>query len=703
MIEFARPVMLVGLLAALVPVAIHLLGRRKAQRVQFSALAFLLQQNPQRARNLRLRERALLGLRVAAMVLIAVVLAKPMVPSFSSPASVVAGTAPVAAVIILDDSMSMGVVAADGTSRFDRARARGAELLGLLPLGSTAAVVTSGFPARSLQPRLRSELGAVADDVHAVRWWPRRDDASRALVIARQLLAASPLKDRRIVVLSDLQKDAWARFAPSPGDRKPRVLAEPIQHRTGHNLSIVAAHAEPATERGPRHVRVQVEVRNTGNAPAAGQVTIASGQRVLKRWLEIGVGESARRSVVIPGDRGTARVTLPPDDLAADNQRDVLLVGDAALRIAIINGDPRPVPREDEVFFVTQALRLGSDRGDVEVDVIALTDAGDTAWQRYDAIVLANVAELSADVARALDERVREGAGLLVTAGDALPANATGWPLLLLPWGLAGPRDLPNESDRSAALQVADGPANAVAGGMRAALAPTIASFSLARTRRHLLVSPSAATGKATVLRFADGAPALLLGARGQGRVAFWATSIDREWSDVALQPGFLPMIGQLVKALGIASADATPKTVEPGGVAVAQRHANATHLVVYRDTEDGAVVKTLAAAEQSTGQWRLSELLEPGRYRLIERSTRAVWTKKTLLVVPPVSEMYINELDDSARWKLPASHPAPPQRRPQIPGWPLALLFVLAVMLLEGVVLWRMAGGRLAKQQRAS
>lgn len=698
MIEFARPLMLIGLLAALLPVAIHLMGRRKAKRVQFSALAFLLQQNPQRARNIRLRERALLALRVAVIALIAIVLAKPLVPSFSDPASVVAGVEPVAAVLVVDDSLSMGVSAAGGATRFSRARDRAALLLSLLPLGSTAAVVTSGFPARTLQPRLRREVAAVADDVRALKWYPRRDDTERALIIARQLLAATAIKDRRIVVLSDLQKSGWARFAPTRADQSVHLVAEPMQTLAASNLSVVAAVAEPATDRGPQHVRVNVEVRHNGIGSAAGHVTIASGERVLKRWLEVGEGESVRRSFVIPADHGTAQVTVPPDDLAADNRRDALLAGAAALRVAIVNGAPRPVPREDEVFFLTQALRLGSDRGDIEVEVVALTDVGETVWSRYDAIVLANVAELSADALRALDVRVKEGAGLLVTAGEAMPTTAKGWPATLLPWRLSGVRVLSERRSDDVPLELADDDAGAAATKMRATLSTTVAALSRAQTTKHALLEPGSSTGKATVLRFADGAPALLLAARGKGRVALWTTSIDRDWSDVALQPGFLPLVGQLVRELGAASADGTPKSIEPGDAAIVRRHDNATTLQVRRETDDGPIVETLEASSQSSAQWRVEGLLEPGRYRLVERSAQAVWTKKTLLVVAPASEMAVNDLDDASRWKLPLTHAAPVQQRPRVPGWPLALLFVMITMLLEGVVLWRMAGGRLAK-----
>ena len=698
MIELARPAMLLGLLAALLPIAIHLLGRRKAPSVQFSALAFLLQHNPHKARRLWLGERALLTLRVAAIALVAIVLAKPLLPSLDEPGSVVAGDKPVALVLVLDDSLSMGVKTSDGMSRFQKARRRAIELLGLLPRGSRAAIVASGYPARSLHPRLRSDLGSVADDLRALQWHPRRDDPRRALSIARQLIVTTTLSDRRIVALSDLQKTAWAPLAPHANDVSPRLVAEAQQGLAQSNVSIIAANAEAANERGPRHVRLNVQVRSTASTPFSGHITVVSGNRELKRWVEVEAGATAQRSFILPADHDTALASIGADDLLADNNRDALLAGASMLHVAIINGAPRPVPHEDEVFFAAHALRLGSERGDIAVDIVQLTDAATTQWQRYDAIIVANVAELPKQVVDRLDQRVRDGAGLLITAGDSMPVNADSWSSKLLPWQLTGRRQLAAQRPRSHALEVADGQSTACANRLREALSASIKTLSQTTTREHALVVPSASSGRATALRFADGAPALLIERHGKGRMALWTTTIDRDWSDIALQPGYMPLLATLVRQLAVASVDTTTRHIEPGEVALAQRNEAATSLEVRAQLDDGPIVLELTAAQQPSGQWHINGLLQPGRYRVLERAGGATLSKRTLIVVPPVSEMAVNELDDSSRWRKPAPPAPSPKQRPRAPGWLLALLFVLMTLMLEGIVLWRMATRKLAK-----
>jgi Aerotolerance regulator N-terminal len=56
--------MLLGILAVAVPIAIHLIGRRRAKVVRFAALEFLLATRRRTARRFALRERLLLAVRI---------------------------------------------------------------------------------------------------------------------------------------------------------------------------------------------------------------------------------------------------------------------------------------------------------------------------------------------------------------------------------------------------------------------------------------------------------------------------------------------------------------------------------------------------------------------------------------------------------------------------------------------------------------
>ena len=61
--SFLAPLMLVGLLGVAVPIAIHLIGRRRARVVRFAALDFLMASKRKTARRLQLREKVLFAVR----------------------------------------------------------------------------------------------------------------------------------------------------------------------------------------------------------------------------------------------------------------------------------------------------------------------------------------------------------------------------------------------------------------------------------------------------------------------------------------------------------------------------------------------------------------------------------------------------------------------------------------------------------------
>ncbi|HLL23462.1 MAG TPA: BatA domain-containing protein, partial [Kofleriaceae bacterium] len=110
---FLAPLMLVGVVALAVPIAIHLIGRRRARTVKFAALDFLLATRRRTARSFRLRERMLLIIRVIACAAVAIALAKPYTSCARKGPQVMRG--PQAAVLVIDDSFASGYVIDDKT------------------------------------------------------------------------------------------------------------------------------------------------------------------------------------------------------------------------------------------------------------------------------------------------------------------------------------------------------------------------------------------------------------------------------------------------------------------------------------------------------------------------------------------------------------------------------------------------------------
>lgn len=74
---FLNATLLLGCLAAILPVAFHLLGKREPQRVAFPAIRFLTQRIETTRRKVQVRRWVLLAMRVAMIALLALALAQP--------------------------------------------------------------------------------------------------------------------------------------------------------------------------------------------------------------------------------------------------------------------------------------------------------------------------------------------------------------------------------------------------------------------------------------------------------------------------------------------------------------------------------------------------------------------------------------------------------------------------------------------------
>ncbi|MGE3188955.1 MAG: hypothetical protein AB7N90_04665, partial [Vicinamibacterales bacterium] len=77
---------------------------------------------------------------------------------------------------------------------------------------------------------------------------------------------------------------------------------------------------------------------------------------------------------------------------------------------------------------------------------------------------------------------------------------------------------------------------------------PRSGNFTAARFYSYRALAP--APGAEILARFDDGAPALVAGRSGAGRVLVWASTVDLGWNDLALRPVFLPFIHQAARFL---------------------------------------------------------------------------------------------------------------------------------------------------------
>ncbi|MBP47387.1 MAG: hypothetical protein CMH53_05570, partial [Myxococcales bacterium] len=360
------PWMLIVALTMVVPPLLHLIGARRARRVQFSALQFLLTKDPKRARNIRIEHWLLVLTRMAILAMLALGLSEPMTHWFNEPSSLQASEEPSILVVVVDDSLSMSTQTKDGNNRFSQAQHAASQLIASMPAGSRVAVVMSGRPARSLQLRPTGDLAKVLVDLNAQTVRGVDDDAIKALALAERLGSATSALPSRIVVFSDLQRSGWLDATKG----RDLVQWQSIGSRS-EDIEMLEVSATPAPELGRNKTRIHAQIKRHGVSPWTGDITLSYGDKEMRSKLTVQAGEVAEHDFIVTANTGVASVSLKSQVGAQLNDiRDVLIGDSETVRVLLINGDPRPVLRDDEAFFVRKALAASAIRpGEMSVTV----------------------------------------------------------------------------------------------------------------------------------------------------------------------------------------------------------------------------------------------------------------------------------------------------------------------------------------------
>ncbi len=215
-----------------VPLLVHLLRRKVGRTVDFPAVRYLTRMEQEHSRDLKLRHRLLLLLRILAVLALALAAARPIAKLAGL------GHAPVALAIVLDNSMSTGIISNE-RSVFDSLRADVRGLLSDLSNGDRAWIVTAdgrviGGSAPSLLASLNTlaPLGGRGDLAAATR---------RAVGLARSGNPRAPV----VAIVSDGQRNAFETDSIVDAGAVPVVM---LAHGTSavRNRAVLAARAEPA-------------------------------------------------------------------------------------------------------------------------------------------------------------------------------------------------------------------------------------------------------------------------------------------------------------------------------------------------------------------------------------------------------------------------------------------------------------------------
>lgn len=335
-----------GLIAAAGPVIIHLLNRRRYRVVPWAAMDFLREALQRNRRILTLRDLLLLALRTLAVLLVGLALARPF---FSSSDQVYDGSKPLHAVLVIDNSLSMGYESVDGTL-LDRARARAGQFIDQLPADSRVTVIPLCGSRDGYSPDAAAKDSSL-QALSRIELVDRSASVSRALSEARRACESGPALGPRIVIFSDQQSASWRDVSqPDPFEGLPPVQFVDVSAPEPQNTWVSAFRIQDGVADIDTPATFLVEIRYDGTLPRRDvEVRLrVDEQEVATKTVTLEPGQGARevtfqhlfhahppepgKSLAVP-----VSVSLTPDALPADDQRHLVVHVVAALPVVFVD------------------------------------------------------------------------------------------------------------------------------------------------------------------------------------------------------------------------------------------------------------------------------------------------------------------------------------------------------------------------------
>ncbi|MFZ4768117.1 MAG: BatA domain-containing protein, partial [Roseimicrobium sp.] len=569
---FLNAILLAGAAAFLIPLLIHLLNKRRVTTVAWGAMFLLHEALRQRKRNLKVEQWLLLLTRIAIPIVLAFCLARPVLSVLRQ----LPGLNKSSLLVVLDNSYSMRAPGEGGTGR-ERARADLRRILEGLPRGSDANVVLAGSPARVLMPQPTTALDLLSQQLEGEPSLAGPLALNDTFQLVQSELKRMGSAAREVLLISDFQQNDWRSLAEGGSLAALDTLkqAQPAPLLTFYHLpselheNLTLASVEPSAFVVAKEQTIALRVRVQNHGTRAYQdIAVhleADGARL--RTTRVSIAPHAETSLTLNHAFDTAgdhalTVRVEGDSFPDDNSFSLVVPVRDQVNTLLIKGTSGSGSLEGATDFLEIALTPHQSAAASLKDVIhtGSVDQKQVREKSFDGaevIVMANVEKLQGRALNDLEEFVKRGGGLLVFVGPDIDAKwyeqeffRTGKGLL--PCLLKGYGHVDQGQPPARIIsQRHTHPATTYFNDSRGMRLQDAAFQHWARCEKI--------EGEARVLLSLDRGDALLVEKPlVRGRVILCAATANAQWSNLPLQPVFVPLVQRLVTYL--ATQNASPQ-----------------------------------------------------------------------------------------------------------------------------------------------
>lgn len=730
---FFNPLLLWALPLAAVPIIIHLLNRRRYNKIPWAAMEYLLRAMKRNRRRMQMEHWLILLLRTLAVVFLVFLVTRPQL---TGGAGVL--RARTHHIVCLDDSASMSQ-RMGASNVYNAAVARVHRLTKKLGEEASGDLFTL-MRSSQLQKEPMLFARAVGPDLSRTVRDLLDDKVGDGALSPGELLAAAKkwsiekkkeAGDVHYYLVTDSREDDFLTDGkPASGVLKhleemdaahQQMTLMLVGPNENNNLGITAVRRRDRLAMARATVTLEVEVTNFGDddsEPTEVAVSVDETSQVVRPIGTIAAGSSQVVDIAHtfrePGFHSVV-ATLKKDRYPVDDVGTLALEVVATSPVLVVDGEPGNTVEEGEAFFLSAALDTGGDvLSGITVEQITEPSLADYDLSHLNMIFLANIAAPRPEVVAKLEKFVADGGSVMFFLGNQVDPSRYNKAFYkggkgLLPLPLI---DLKGNVDRPDPGFLADNSHFSVQAS--AGLMDLVMS-KLVLIKRYYQMSEDTPEPVSIPLRVkgATGSPLLVSKTFEQGGYSLvFGSTADADWTDLCQSVAFLPLIQEIhkyatrvhsIEAYNLRTSDRLEVELDPAAYRrdVLLRGGGAEGFEGTFTAEDGepdatGVVKSKLTVPMNelNGLGLFQLTLSPHRgepeIRLVSRSAPSAEGRMQRMTKEGWKKNYPKELEDRLEILEDSTGAGAGSQTGEGEVWRILGLTLLVVLLLETVLAWR-------------
>ncbi len=418
---FFNPTVLIGLIAAAIPLILHLMNLRKLKKIEFSSLKFLKELQKTKIKKLKLKRLLLLILRTLAIASIVIAFARPAI---NSHLPLLGNYANSGAVILLDNSPSMNVSDEYG-NRFNQAKNTARAILSTMKEGDESAIIPMADSYYQGEKILSRNSEFVNKELDKIQISSSVASLEKSLRTATNILEQSHNFTKDIYIISDFQNNVFQKELNDSSKYAKDISNHflfPIGSNSKSNLqnvSVDSIHLISSIFQKDKQVEVEVTLTNHSNNPvkALSASMYFNNTKVSQKNLDLQPRETKNVLIsAIPQSSGinAGKIEIESDALDEDNTAFFGFIMPDVPNVALISNQAR---------FLNLALNTRLyDKALVKINEYAPNSISSLDMSRFDIVIVAGGPLRVEDFAR-LKQYVSSGGSVVLFPDNNTPRD----------------------------------------------------------------------------------------------------------------------------------------------------------------------------------------------------------------------------------------------------------------------------------------